>query len=77
MNPFNEFVQNMTRRHFFATGVHAVGWPALALAGRSREGAATVVPPHGLTLEEVRYPSDGELAARAEQTRRRREPVWE
>src|SRR5436309_11512304 len=30
MNPFNDFVQNMTRRHFFAAGAHAVGWGALA-----------------------------------------------
>jgi tRNA pseudouridine38-40 synthase len=28
-----------------------------------------VVPAHGLTLEEVRYPPDDELAARAEQSR--------
>jgi tRNA pseudouridine38-40 synthase len=30
------------------------------------------VHPHGLTLEEVEYPADDELAARAEQTRARR-----
>jgi len=28
-----------------------------------------VMPPHGLSLEEVSYPPDGELAARAEQAR--------
>jgi tRNA pseudouridine38-40 synthase len=32
----------------------------------------TVVPPHGLTLEEVGYPQDADLAARAGQTRTRR-----
>ncbi len=32
-----------------------------------------MVPPQGLTLEEVRYPGDAELAARAAETRRVRE----
>jgi tRNA pseudouridine38-40 synthase len=35
----------------------------------------TVAPAHGLTLVEVGYPPDGELAARAATTRRRREPA--
>nr|WP_216217679.1 tRNA pseudouridine(38-40) synthase TruA [Amycolatopsis aidingensis] len=35
---------------------------------------STVAPAHGLTLEGVDYPSDGELAARAEQTRKLRVP---
>ena len=30
MNPYQEFRQQMTRRHFFARGSHAVGWAALA-----------------------------------------------
>ena len=30
MNPFNEFVQNMTRRHFFAAGGNVLGAAALA-----------------------------------------------
>jgi hypothetical protein len=30
MDPFAAFRLNMTRRHFFATGAHAVGWAALA-----------------------------------------------
>ncbi|RIK77736.1 MAG: sulfatase [Planctomycetota bacterium] len=30
MNPFQEFRQNLTRRHFFAQGSHAVGWAALS-----------------------------------------------
>ena len=37
--------------------------------GAMTEGLA---PAHGLTLESVAYPSDGELAVRAEQTRARR-----
>jgi len=32
--------------------------------------AVRVVPPHGLCLEEVRYPAAGRLAARATLTRR-------
>jgi tRNA pseudouridine38-40 synthase len=48
-------------------------WPGLVLAGRVRDPGVHVVPAHGLTLEEVRYPADDELAARAHLTRRRRE----
>jgi tRNA pseudouridine38-40 synthase len=40
-----------------------------------RVAAAHVAPAHGLTLEEVTYPPDRELAVRAEQTRARRAPV--
>ncbi|UZN02223.1 tRNA pseudouridine(38-40) synthase TruA [Cellulomonas sp. S1-8] len=47
-------------------------WPRALLDARRREGGATVVAPHGLTLEEVGYPPDDELARRAEQTRARR-----
>jgi hypothetical protein len=40
-----EFVRNMTRRHFFKAGSHAVGWAALAsLLDADRSGAA--VPTH-------------------------------
>jgi tRNA pseudouridine38-40 synthase len=49
-----------------------VGWLAEVLASRTRDPAVTVVPPHGLCLEEVRYPPDAHLAARAELTRRLR-----
>jgi tRNA pseudouridine38-40 synthase len=52
---------------------HDVGWPAAVLAGRTRDPRVTVAAARGLTLEEVRYPSDAEVAARAEQTRRRRD----
>jgi tRNA pseudouridine38-40 synthase len=51
-----------------------VAWPAEVLAAGVRDSAVTVVPPHGLTLEEVGYPPDAELAARADQARARREP---
>jgi tRNA pseudouridine38-40 synthase len=46
------------------------GWPAELLASAVRDPAVRVMPPHALCLEEVRYPADGELAARAEQARR-------
>jgi hypothetical protein len=36
MTPHQQFVQHITRRHFFAQGSHAVGWAALAsLLGQS------------------------------------------
>jgi len=49
-------------------------WPAQVLAAGSRDPAVRVMPPHGLCLEEVGYPPDGELAARAAQSRRLRVP---
>jgi tRNA pseudouridine38-40 synthase len=45
-------------------------WPATVLAAAVRDPAVRVVPPHGLSLEEVRYPPAPELAARAALTRR-------
>jgi len=45
-------------------------WPATLLAAAVRNPAVRVVPPHGLCLEEVRYPEPGELAERAALTRR-------
>jgi tRNA pseudouridine38-40 synthase len=47
-------------------------WPAEVLAGRVRRPDVQVAPPHGLTLEEVRYPPVEELAARTLAARRRR-----
>ncbi|WP_350349178.1 tRNA pseudouridine(38-40) synthase TruA [Agromyces sp. G08B096] len=47
--------------------------PARLLAARERTSAFKVMPAKGLVLTEVGYPPDAELAARAEQTRARRE----
>ncbi|HEX6577553.1 MAG TPA: tRNA pseudouridine(38-40) synthase TruA [Jiangellaceae bacterium] len=55
-------------------GRRPVAWPAQVLAGRRRVADVSVVPPHGLTLEEVGYPPDGELADRATASRRVRTP---
>lgn len=49
-------------------------WAGQVLAGRQRDTAVLVVPPHGLCLEEVAYPADPELAARADEARRLRVP---
>ena len=39
---------------------------------RERTSRFTVMPAHGLSLEEIVYPPDDELAARAAQTKARR-----
>jgi tRNA pseudouridine38-40 synthase len=54
-------------------GARPPSWPAAVLASGARDPAVRVVPPHGLCLEEVRYPPPGEFAAREAQTRRVRE----
>ena len=54
-------------------GRHDPGWPAQVLASRRR--ASAVAPAHGLTLEQVVYPPDDRLSARAVQTRARRDPL--
>jgi tRNA pseudouridine38-40 synthase len=46
------------------------GWLAGVLTAGVRDPAVHVAAPHGLCLEEVRYPPDAELAARAGLTRR-------
>lgn len=43
--------------------------PGELLVARARTSAFPVVPPHGLTLRRVDYPSDRELADRSAQTR--------
>jgi tRNA pseudouridine38-40 synthase len=48
------------------------GWPRQVLTAAVRDTGVHVVPAHGLCLEEVRYPPDGELAVRATATRRLR-----
>jgi tRNA pseudouridine38-40 synthase len=55
-------------------GSRPAPWPAAVLAAAVRDPAVRVVPPHGLSLEEVAYPPPGQLAVRAELTRRVREP---
>jgi tRNA pseudouridine38-40 synthase len=46
-------------------GRRPVGWPAEVLAAQRRDSAVHVAPPHGLTLEEVGYPPDDQLAGRS------------
>jgi tRNA pseudouridine38-40 synthase len=50
-------------------GRRDVVWAAGVLTGRQRDPAVRVMRPHGLTLEEVAYPPDIELAARARESR--------
>jgi tRNA pseudouridine38-40 synthase len=45
------------------------GWAYDVLDAGVRDPAVTVVHPHGLTLEEVAYPPDEELAAQAQRSR--------
>ena len=56
-------------------GGRPVSWPAEVMAGRRRDQGVRVVQAHGLTLEEVGYPDDDELAAQAERARARREAI--
>ena len=53
-------------------GRRPVEWPASLLAAEKRADDVAVAPAHGLTLVRVEYPTEPELAARAEQTRARR-----
>lgn len=54
-------------------GHRPVDWPATVLASGVRDPAVSLVPPHGLTLEEIRYPDTPEaMAARSVESRRRR-----
>jgi tRNA pseudouridine38-40 synthase len=50
-------------------GRKPAGWPAEVLGAGRRDPAVVVMPPHGLCLEEVRYPPEDELRARAEEAR--------
>jgi tRNA pseudouridine38-40 synthase len=64
----NAFCHNMVRAlvgAMFAVGDgrRPVEWPAEVLARGVRDSAVNVAPPHGLCLEQVCYPPDGELAA--------------
>ncbi len=72
------FCHNMVRALVGAllpvgAGSRPPGWPSAVLAAAVRDPAVRVVPPHGLCLEEVRYPEPDQLAARAALTRRLRD----
>jgi tRNA pseudouridine38-40 synthase len=51
-------------------GRRRADWPAAQLARAERSSEVAVAPAHGLTLVEVGYPPDAELAVRAQATRR-------
>jgi len=53
-------------------GRRPVEFPAEVLGSGLRHPSVNVVPPHGLSLEEVRYPEDAQLAARALEARQKR-----
>ena len=53
-------------------GRRPVDWPASLLQASTRSSEITVAPAHGLTLTEVGYPPDSELAARLDITRAKR-----
>lgn len=54
-------------------GRRATEWPGQVLRAGVRDSSVHVVGPQGLSLEEVRYPAEEELASRASATRRVRE----
>ncbi len=54
-------------------GRRPVAWPAQVLSAARRDSGVTVMPAHGLSLAEVAYPPEHELAARAHAARRRRD----
>ena len=54
---------------FVGDGHRPPAWPAKVLAAGVRNSSVHVVRPHGLTLEEVAYPADELLAARALEAR--------
>jgi tRNA pseudouridine38-40 synthase len=53
-------------------GLRDSDWLARQLSATVRSDHVTVAPPHGLTLMQVGYPDDAELASRALLTRDRR-----
>ncbi|MFR9675271.1 tRNA pseudouridine(38-40) synthase TruA [Streptomyces sp. TR06-5] len=71
------FCHNMVRALvgamlFVGDGHRPADWPGKVLAAGVRDSAVHVVRPHGLTLEEVGYPADADLAARNAASRNRR-----
>jgi tRNA pseudouridine38-40 synthase len=78
------FCHNMVRALVGASiavgeGRRPGSWPADLLASRRRDAGVFVVPPEGLCLEEITFPPDAELAARADAVRTKRmdEDVWD
>ncbi|MDB1087440.1 tRNA pseudouridine(38-40) synthase TruA [Streptomyces sp. ACA25] len=71
------FCHNMVRALvgallFVGDGHRPPAWAGQVLAARVRDSAVHVVRPHGLTLEEVGYPADEQLASRNAASRNRR-----
>ncbi|MET8177856.1 tRNA pseudouridine(38-40) synthase TruA [Streptomyces sp. NPDC005336] len=71
------FCHNMVRSLvgallFVGDGHRPPDWPAKVLSAAVRDSAVHVVRPHGLTLEEVGYPADDQLAARNRASRNKR-----
>jgi tRNA pseudouridine38-40 synthase len=54
-------------------GRFSAAWSGEVLSRAARDTRVTVMPAHGLVLEQVTYPDDAGLAARATQARRRRD----
>ncbi|MCQ6271379.1 tRNA pseudouridine synthase A [Pseudarthrobacter sp. R1] len=72
------FCHNMVRALigsalYVGEGVEEPGWLHERLLARKRDAKSVLAAPHPLVLEEVAYPSDDELLARAELTRALRE----
>jgi tRNA pseudouridine38-40 synthase len=72
------FCHNMVRALigsalYVGEGVEEPGWLHERLLAQKRDAKSVLAAPHPLVLEEVAYPSDDELLARAELTRARRE----
>lgn len=55
-------------------GREGAAWPQSVADAGTRDPRVKVMPAHGLSLEEVTYPEEAELTARATQARARREP---
>lgn len=53
-------------------GRQEASWVAEVLAARQRDPGVVVAPAHGLTLEEVGYPDDDQVAVQSEATRNKR-----
>ncbi len=58
MNLFDDFKLNVTRRHFFKAGSHALGWAALtSLLGQEQARAAGTKTGIGAALPETHFPA--------------------